>query len=118
LRIDASGCKYEPYVQEPPKQVVVEAPVVEEESDIPLTQFDKRQIGDTHSHSEAGHLEDTGRAEMGNAMRETLSNLNSKPAGQGQSASTEQVQGVAQARASCNPQGLIPSICSSLSEDF
>lgn len=118
MHIDASGCKYQAFVQEPFKQVVVEAPVVEQESDILLTPFDKRQVGDTHPHPEVSHLEDTGRAEMGNAMRETLSDLNSMPAGQVQSASTEQVQGVAQARANCNPQGLIPSICSSPLEDL
>lgn len=118
LHIDASGCKYEAYVPEPVKPVVVEAPVVEQESDIRPTPFDKRQVGDTHPHREASHLEDTGRAEMGNAMRETLSDLNSAPAGQVQSASTEQVQGVAQARANCDPRGLIPSICSSPLEVF
>jgi hypothetical protein len=119
LHIDASGCKYQAYVQEPFKQVVVvEAPAVEQESDARPTPFDKRQVGDTHPHPEASHLEDTGRAEMGNAMRETLSDLNSVPAGQVQSASTEQVQGVAQARANCDPQGLIPSICSSPLEVF
>jgi hypothetical protein len=117
LHIDASGCKYEAYIQKPFSQVA-EAPVVEQESDIPPTTFDKRQVGDTHLHPEAGHLEDTGRAEMGNSIRETLSHLNSMPVGQVQSASTEQVQGVAQAIASCDPQGLIPSICSFSSEDF
>lgn len=116
MHVDASGCKREEVqVQETPKQVVVEAPI--EEQDSP-SQFDKRQAAGTHTHPEGGHLEDTGRAEMGNAMRETLSDLNSMPAGQSHSTPLEQVQGVAQAIASCDPQGLTPSICSSSSRLF
>jgi hypothetical protein len=63
---------------------------------------------DGHAHpKDEGHLEDTGRANMGNAMRESLADQTVMPAGQVYSSSSEQVQAVA----ICEPQPLIPSIC-------
>src|SRR5208282_2376517 len=97
-----SGCKYEPPVPATPKQIVVPAPVVQENTQ---SQFEKRAAIESHPRpQEVSHLEDTGRAEMGNAMRESLTNMTSMPAGQ---TTVEQVQSFAK----CDPQGLTPSIC-------
>lgn len=70
--------------------------------------LNKRQI-DTHPRppQEDSHLEDSGRAQMSNAMRESLSEAGSQPAGQ-QASQVEQVQ---QVIPKCEPQGLVPSLC-------
>ena len=70
----------------------------------------RQQQIDTHPRpQEDSHLEDSGRAQMSNAMRESLSDKGSQPVGQ-QYSSPEQVQAVPK----CEPQGLIPSTCSIL----
>ena len=69
--------------------------------------LNKRQV-DSHSRpQEDSHLEDSGRAQMSNAMRESLSDAGSQPAGH-QASHTEQVQ---QVIPKCEPQGLVPSLC-------
>lgn len=69
--------------------------------------LNKRQI-DTHPRppQEDSHLEDSGRAQMSNAMRESLSDAGSQPAGQRAS----QVEQVQQVIPKCEPQGLVPSL--------
>lgn len=78
------------------------APVVEENT---KSQFEKRAAIESQPRTqEPSHLEDGGRAEMGNAMRESLTKMTSMPAGQNKAQ-----QG--QAYVKCDPQGLLPSIC-------
>jgi len=70
------------------------------------SQLQKRAAIETHQHQKEGHLEDAGRANMGNAMRESLADQTTMPEGQKVN-SVEQVQ----AQTICEPQGMIPSIC-------
>jgi hypothetical protein len=113
VHIDASGCKYIPApIPETPAQIV-DAPVADPEDEDSQIHLNKRAPPpiDGHSHpKDEGHLEDTGRANMANAMRESLADQTVMPAGQVYSSSSEQVQAVA----ICEPQPLIPSICTSL----
>jgi hypothetical protein len=108
VHIDASGCKYEALLPETPEQIVVATPVEKENTQ---SQFEKRAAIESHSNSQEfsqfSHQEGGRRAEMGNAMRESLANISSMPAGQTYSPKAKQVQAVAK----CEPQGLIPSIC-------
>lgn len=85
---------------------MVDAPASNED-ETQRTGHAKRAAIEPHQHQrEDGHLEDAGRANMGNAMRESLADQTTKPAGQTVN-SVEQVQ----AKTKCDPQGLIPSIC-------
>ena len=105
VHVDASGCKYEAPLPKTPEQIVV-ATIVEEENT--QSQFEKRAAIESHPQSqEFSHHEGGRRAEMGNTMRESLTNMSSMPAGQTYSIKAKQVQAVAK----CEPQGLIPSIC-------
>jgi hypothetical protein len=98
LHVDASGCKYEdPNVPETPQQVI-EAPGQNPGN------LQKRALADIQGRQvEEGHLEDLGRANMGNAMRESLVDSSGLQA----LLSVDPVHSVAK----CEPQGLIPSIC-------
>jgi hypothetical protein len=81
--------------------------VTNEETGTTQSQFGKRAAIEPHQHQrEEGHLEDAGRANMGNAMRESLADQTTMPAGQ-TITSVDQVQ----AKTICEPQGMIPSIC-------
>lgn len=108
--IDASGCKYEDTEIPNTSQQVIEGSGTTQSNQDQGSQghgLSKRQTDDVHGHpKDEGHLEDPARAQMGNAMRESLNDASSMPPGQGVS-STDQVQAVAK----CDPQGLIPSIC-------
>lgn len=79
----------------------------EQVKDIGESQHQKRAAIEPHQHQkEEGHLEDAGRANMGNAMRESLTDQTTMPAGQKVN-SVDQVQ----AQTICERQGMIPSIC-------
>ena len=113
LHVDASGCKYEEVpIAETPKQIVVAEPVVEQQTT--QSQFDKRAAVESNPRSQESHLEDTGRAQMGNAMRESLSDKSTMPAGQTYATAADQVQVFAK----CDHQGLIPSICITFFDDI
>ena len=124
LHIDASGCRYEE--AETPKQAIT----AEDDDEETETQLKKRAVLDERQLAEVqggrqpdGHLEDTTRANMGNAMRESLTESDTtsnqpgpakRPSKGGSSRSppkgrpnNQQVQ----AAQKCEPQGLIPSIC-------
>ena len=116
MHVDASGCKYEEApVPEPPKQILVDAPIGEQQTQQNKEpQFHKRQAIDDPSRKKDSRLEDKSRAELGHLMREGLSEKNPRPAEQ---TPLERVHGVDQAIANCDPQGLIPSICTNFCED-
>lgn len=105
VHIDASGCKYEAPLPETPEQIVVATPIERENTQWEL---EKRAAIESHPETQEFSYHEGGRrAEMGNAMRESLTNMSSMPAGQTYSPKAKQVQTVAK----CEPQGLIPSIC-------
>ena len=108
LHVDASGCKYQEVPVAAGTGQVIDAPVTDEQViDTGGSQLQKRAAIETHQHQkEEGHLEDAGRANMGNAMRESLADQTTMPEGQKVN-SVEQVQ----AQTICEPQGMIPSIC-------
>jgi len=92
-----------------PQEINGQTPGNRRQEDRP-SHLNKRQQIDTHPRpQEDSHLEDSGRAQMSNAMRESLSDAGSQPVGQ-QYSLPEQVQAVPK----CVPQGLIPSGCSIL----
>ena len=66
--------------------------------------LNKRQVDTPARPAEESHLEDSSRAKMSTAMRESLSDTGSQPVGQPYT-TFEQVQAVPK----CMPQGLIPS---------
>ena len=106
IRVDASGCKREEVPkQQSPKQIVITEPVVEQQTT--QSHYDKRAAVESKPRPQESHLEGAGRAQMGNAMRESLSNMSTLPPGQTYTTAAEQ----ARAFATCDPQGLIPSIC-------
>jgi hypothetical protein len=112
IHIDASGCKYEDVAPVHPSQgQVVEAPA--EGGGNNQRTHNKRQLADTDQQGSRsqrqvdGHLEDTGRADRSNAMRESLSE--SSRTGFEQVA-TEHVQ----TEPKCERQGFTPSICITL----
>jgi mannosyl-oligosaccharide alpha-1,2-mannosidase len=117
IHIDASGCRYEE--AETPKQAIT-VDEDEEESETQLKKravLDERQLAETQGRQPDGHLEDTTRADMGNAMRESLTESDNisdepgpvkRPKGGPSKSSSRRPNQAAQ---KCEPQGLIPSIC-------
>lgn len=87
---------------------VVEEPVTDHDSQSGSLKLGKRAAIDNTRPQEDSHLEDTERAELGKAMRESLTENPSTPGGQASFA--EQMQ----AAVVCDSQGLIPSICKSI----
>ena len=113
IRVDASGCKREEVPkQQSPKQIVITEPVVEQQTT--QSHYDKRAAVESKPRPQESHLEGAGRAQMGNAMRESLSDKSTMPAGQTYATAADQVQVFAK----CDHQGLIPSICITFFEDI
>jgi hypothetical protein len=107
LHVDASGCKYEDTHIPENTQQVIENPSTNQRSEAGNGNLAKRAAVDAHNHpKDESHLEDQGRAQMGNAMRESLNDMGSAPLGQ-PAGQADQVQAVAK----CERQGLLPSIC-------
>jgi mannosyl-oligosaccharide alpha-1,2-mannosidase len=111
LHVDASGCRHHEVEAQPTlnDQLNTESHYGQSTGG-QQAQHQKRQLNE-HTHvQDESHLEDPGRANMGNAMRESLSDTTRQPAGQPQSSwqapATNPIE-------ICERQGFTPSLCAS-----